>query len=119
MRASQPKDELWQDEQVMFSAPDSRGSKNSALPSAAFSGVYGLLAGNGISAGRLYPSRDAGAWALAVPVAAPRPIRPDRTPAAAIPKIKPDRFLIMLPPRLPIAAGTAQAGSAWPKRARR
>ena len=53
VRASQPKEGLWQDEQVMFSAPDSRGSKNSALPSAAFSGVYGLLAGKGISVGRL------------------------------------------------------------------
>ena len=49
---SKPNEGLWQDAHVMFSAPDRRGSKNRALPSAAFSGVYGLDEGKGIAAGR-------------------------------------------------------------------
>jgi hypothetical protein len=36
---SQPKDGLWHDAQLMLPTPDRRGSKNSALPSDAFSRV--------------------------------------------------------------------------------
>ena len=58
LRASHPNDGLWQEPQVRFSWSESRGSKKSALPSTAFSSVYGLSGGNGISAGRRKLSRE-------------------------------------------------------------
>src|SRR3954470_5410188 len=50
--SSQPKLGLWQETQASTATRESRGSKNSVLPSSAFSGVYGLVFGKGISVGR-------------------------------------------------------------------
>src|SRR3954447_14919839 len=50
--SSQPKLALWHDAQDSASDPDMRGSKNSTLPSSAFSGLYRFSGGNGVSRGR-------------------------------------------------------------------
>src|SRR4051812_11338769 len=66
--SSQPKLGLWHETQASTATRESRGSKNSVLPSSAFSGVYGLDFGKGISVGRtnkaLSAAMSAGACAV-------------------------------------------------------
>src|SRR5262245_50383439 len=51
---SYPKDGLWQLAQLIFFAPERRGSKKSFFPSVASCGEYGALVGKGIAVGRRY-----------------------------------------------------------------